>query len=98
MRAAIPAADLTAAGTASITVQNPAPGGVSEALPLTITMPLPVLGLPSQVAFPAIWIFNSSIQRLTLTNNGPGAVHVSNLAITGDYTLKNSYTKIPAHC
>jgi hypothetical protein len=40
--AAIPAADIAAAGTASVTVSNPAPGGgISNALTFTINNPVP---------------------------------------------------------
>jgi len=54
VQATIPGGDLTAAGTARITVVNPAPGGASNAQPLTLTpgsaIRLEVSGFPSATA------------------------------------------------
>src|SRR6202035_1373733 len=41
LTAAITAADIATAGTASVTVTNPAPGGVSNAVSFTINNPVP---------------------------------------------------------
>ena len=65
LTAAIPAADIAAAGTASVTVLNPAPGGgVSGAVTVSINNPVPVItGLSPLSAVPGGAAF-------TLTVNG----------------------------
>lgn len=43
LTASIPASDIIALGTATVTVQNPTPGGVSSAMALQIDYPLPLI-------------------------------------------------------
>ncbi|MGE0101264.1 MAG: PKD domain-containing protein [Blastocatellales bacterium] len=70
--AAIPATDISTAGTAQVTVFNPAPGGgTSNALTFTITAPNPVPTLTS--LSPSTAVENSA--AFTLTVNGTGFVN-----------------------
>ena len=78
LQAVIPAGDIGATGTASVTVVNPAPvGGTSNALPFTIT---PAMALDkTKLTFGAVTSgtalpFKTSAQAVRLTQNGSGSV------------------------
>lgn len=79
LTASIPATDLTTAGTASVTIVNPAPGGgSSNALTFTVNAPNP---LPEIVSLAP----NSAVENsaaFTLTVNGTG--FVSNSVVRWD--------------
>jgi len=76
--AAIPATDLTAAGAASVTVFNPAPGGgLSNAQPFTVTNPVPTIASTT----PA-WV-SSGGPAFTLTVDGSGFVAGSQVRWNG---------------
>lgn len=67
LTALIPAADVAAAGTASVSVQNPAPGGgISNALTFTINNPVPAITSVS----PNTAIAGSAAQAVTVTGTG----------------------------
>ena len=69
LQAAILSTDLTAAGSASVTVFNPTPGGgTSSALSFTVNNPVPVAGSLSPVS---VWAGSAAF---TLTVNGSGFV------------------------
>ena len=83
LEAVIPASDIGATGTASVTVVNPAPvGGTSNALPFTIG---PTMALDkTKLTFGAVtsgtaFLFKTSNQTVRLTQNGSG-----NVALDGD--------------
>ncbi len=70
LTATIPAADIATAGTASVTVFNPAPGGgVSSALTFTINNPVPTISSLSPASATA------GGTGFTLTVNGSGFVN-----------------------
>ena len=78
LQAVIPASDIGATGTASVTVVNPAPvGGTSNALPFTIT---PAMALDkTKLTFGAVtsgtaFLFKTSAQAVRLTQSGNGNV------------------------
>ncbi len=80
LTATIPASSLTTAGTSSITVSNPAPGGgISNAVTFTIIQPAPV---PSIAGLsPAFAVAGSP--QFTLTVNGSGFVSGSTVRWNG---------------
>ena len=78
LQAVIPASDIGATGTFSVTVVNPAPvGGTSNALPFTIT---PAMALDkTKLTFGAVtsgttFLFKTSTQAVRLTQSGNGNV------------------------
>ncbi len=79
VRAAIPASDIAATGTAAVTVSNPAPGGGTSSPPLTFSInnPVPVLSSlsPSSVT--------AGGSNFTLTVNGSSFVNGSAILWNG---------------
>ena len=73
LNALIPSTQLVAAGSAQVTVANPAPGGVSTALTLTIAQPA------SSLAFAAIpnHMFGDQPFTVSATSNSTGAITYS---------------------
>ncbi len=96
LTALVPASDLTAAGTANVTVVNPAPGGgASSALAFTIvaTNPVPAIAAlsPSNIA--------SGSPAFTLTVNGSDFVPASTVswdgaALTTNYVSASQLTAL----
>jgi hypothetical protein len=78
LTAAIPASDIASAGTLSITVFNPAPGGgTSTPLVFTVTVPLPTLSSISPSTA------NAGGPAFTLTANGSNFVNKSVVQVNG---------------
>jgi hypothetical protein len=78
LRAAIPAADLGAAGTAQVTVFSPSPGGgLSSPLPFTIGVSNATLSVSATTAAPGASV------TVTLTNGFGGSTDWLALAATG---------------
>jgi hypothetical protein len=77
LTAAITAADIATAGTVSVTVTNPAPGGISNALSFTINNPVPTLSSIS----PSSVVAGSA--AFTLTLNGVGFVSGATVNFNG---------------
>lgn len=79
LSAAIPATDLTLAGTVQITVSNPAPGGGSSS-PASFTVsasgPVQLEVVPAALLFQAIAAgTNPAAQTLRISNSGAGSVN-----------------------
>ncbi|MGH9801728.1 MAG: IPT/TIG domain-containing protein, partial [Blastocatellia bacterium] len=80
LTASIPASDLASAGTINVTVFNPAPaGGVSNALPFTVSPPNPVPAITSLNPNTAV----EGSAAFTLTINGSGFVATSTVRWDG---------------
>jgi hypothetical protein len=77
LTAAITAADIATAGTATVTVTNPAPGGTSNAVSFTVNNAAPTITSLS----PASAIAGSS--AFTLTVNGAGFVNGATVQFNG---------------
>ena len=77
LTAAITAADIATAGTASVTVTNPAPGGTSSAVSFTINNPAPTVSSLS----PSTAVAGSA--AFTLTVNGAGFVNGASVQFNG---------------
>jgi hypothetical protein len=78
LTAAIAASDVASAGTLSITVNNPAPGGgTSSAASLTVTNPAPVMSSISPGSVPA------GSGAITLTVNGSNFISGSVVRVNG---------------
>jgi hypothetical protein len=77
LTAAVTAADIATAGTASVTVTNPAPSGTSNALSFTINNPVPTLSSIS----PSSAVAGSA--AFTLTVNGVGFVSGATVNFNG---------------
>ncbi|MFZ0035820.1 MAG: hypothetical protein WAK91_00240 [Candidatus Acidiferrales bacterium] len=98
----IPATDLISAGTLSVAVLNPAPGGgTSQTLPLTITYAVPAVTMLSPTSVAA----GGNSQTLTVTGTGmtPATVitfngnprttnYTSNVSVTADLTESDLFT------
>jgi uncharacterized protein (TIGR03437 family) len=76
--ALIPTSDIAAAGTATVTVQNPAPGGgISNGLTFTINNPVPAIaGIAPNSA-------NAGSNEVTITVNGAGFFNSSKVRFNG---------------
>jgi hypothetical protein len=85
LTATVPAADLTAVGTAQITVTSPAPGGgTSNALTLTIAGKPALTVSPTSLTFPSTVVGSSpATQTVTLSSNGTAAVGITGITIGG---------------
>lgn len=89
--AEVPASLLVSSGTAQIVVKNPAPGGSSTSLLLTIGNDASTLVLSAN----ALQFGNvvqgdpSSTQVVTITNDGPTIVQINGVSATGDYSFTN---------
>jgi len=105
LSATIPAGDIATAGSASVTILNPAPGGgTSGALTVTIGSPtLPALTAPapgstlgsSNVTFTWTTVTNATKYNLCLGLSGPGS---SSLYVSGWLTTTSATVpSIPAH-
>jgi hypothetical protein len=77
LTAAITAADIATAGTVSVTVTNPAPGGTSNAVSFTISNAVPTIGSLS----PSSAVAGSA--AFTLTVNGAGFVSGATVNFNG---------------
>jgi uncharacterized repeat protein (TIGR01451 family) len=87
LTAAILANDVASAGTPSVTVTNPSPGGgTSNPLTFTITGPAaPSASLsPTTLTFPSTAVGSSATaQTVTLSNTGTAALAISGISIAG---------------
>jgi uncharacterized repeat protein (TIGR01451 family) len=87
LTAAILANDVASAGTPSVTVTNPSPGGgTSNPLTFTITGPAAPSALlsPTTLAFPGTAVGSSATaQTVTLSNAGTAALAISSISIAG---------------
>jgi hypothetical protein len=86
LTATVPASDIAAAGTASVTVFNPSPGGgTSNALSFTITKSLPVVTFSaSSVSFGNQLLGTTSpLQTDTLTNTGAVSLTIASVVLAG---------------
>ena len=93
LQATISAADIATAGTASVTVFNPTPGGgTSNAVTLNIHIPLDSVTLagPTSGAINATYAFTASISPVTATT--PITYTWSPAPISGQGTVNASYT------
>lgn len=91
--AAVPAADIAAAGTAQVTVTNPAPGGgTSTAIAFHIVAAVVSANLsPSSLDFGnQAQGVASATQTVTLSNTGNVSLTISNIAATGDFNQTNT--------
>jgi hypothetical protein len=86
LNADIPASDLATSGTASITVNTPAPGGgVSNVIHFTIAAPTPLISFSaSALNFAARTVgTSSSAQTIAVENPGTATLTISAIGITG---------------
>jgi hypothetical protein len=93
LTANIPASDIAQAGTAEITVSNPAPGGgISSALTFSV-MPAPALASfqPASASFGSQTVgTQSSVQTVQLQNPGGSALAISSIQASGDFAQTNN--------
>ena len=93
LTATVPAADVSAAGGALVTVQNPAPGGGTSAY-----VGFTIAAAPSQLSLsPATIVFgNESVgapspaQTVTLTNTGGQAISFASIAASSQFSETNN--------
>ena len=87
LTAAVPAANVAAAGTASVTVTNPSPGGgLSNAAPLGITTPTGVLSL-SRTDFPTVYS-PIAISAVDLNDDGKPDLVIAHFEAPGSVAVQ----------
>ncbi|HEY2017880.1 MAG TPA: choice-of-anchor D domain-containing protein, partial [Bryobacteraceae bacterium] len=93
LTAAVPASDIASAGTALVTVTNPVPGGgISAAETFTINPATPGITLsPTSLSFGSINVgVSSAAQPIMLQNSGSGALSLSGIGVSGDFSETNT--------